>query len=77
MALSDRYEFSINRNGKSYACSRTVEGIRGQRQQVTVRDVGSKYDAAEYGTERGHPRSQMGMAARLIAHEILKENGLA
>jgi hypothetical protein len=77
MALSDRYEFSINSNGESYACSRTVEGIHGQRQQVTVRGVGSKDDSAEYGTARGHPQSKMELTARSIAHEILKDHGVA
>ncbi len=63
--------FTVQREGKTYECSRTVTGSRSLRQTVRVAGFGSKPDPAEYGND-GHPIESMTMTARLIAHELIQ-----
>lgn len=66
------YKFTVQANGKTYDCEREVTGKRIFRQQIRVIGVGSKQDSASYGG-RYHPPESMEGIARLIAHEIIRE----
>lgn len=66
--------FSIEESGKTYECTRTVNGSTTLSQTIHVSGLGTKPDPANYGP-KGHPLSSMESVARLIAHEIIREQG--
>lgn len=66
------HKFTVEYDGKTYDCERTVTGERVFRQSIHVIGVGSKDDPASYGA-RYHPPSSMAGIAKLIAHEIIRE----
>lgn len=68
------HKFTVESDGKTYDCERTVTGERVFGQSVHVIGVGSKDDPASYGA-RYHPPSTMAGIAKLIAHEIIREAG--
>jgi hypothetical protein len=70
MSAPERIRFTVESDGKSYACERVVTGVRVLRQQIQVLGIGSKADPATYGA-RGHPSSSMASTARLIARDII------
>jgi hypothetical protein len=65
--------FEIILGGTSYECIRKISGIGVQKQCVEVVGVGSKADAAIYGTTH-HPTEAMLSTARKIASEIIRES---
>ena len=68
-----RYSFKVDANGSTYNCEREVTGKRVLRQTIHVIGVGSKEDSADYGSKH-HPPETMRGIARIIAHEIIREN---
>ncbi len=63
--------FPVQRDGKTYACSRTIAGSQSLRQTVRVPGFGSKLDPAEHGND-DHPSESMMVTTRLIAHELIE-----
>jgi hypothetical protein len=68
-----RYDFTVDVNGRTYKCEREVTGKRVMRQIIHVIGVGSKDDSANYGSKH-HPPVTMPGIAKIIAHEIIREN---
>lgn len=66
-------EFEVEREGRQYTCTRVIAGAETLTQEVHVFGVGSKIDPAAYGPN-DRLISSMESAARLIAHEILREH---
>lgn len=74
MNSPDKYEFSVEVDGKKYQCQRSVSGSRELNQTIYVQELGkSKIDSASYGPN-GHPYASMESVARIIALEIIREN---
>jgi hypothetical protein len=70
------YAFTVEDNGQTYECEREVTGKQVFTQTIHVRGVGSKSDSASYSDSRGyHPPISMEGIARLIAFEIIREQG--
>ena len=75
MALVTSSEtFQIEHDGKTYDCRRDVSGDRIKQQTIYVSGIGSKDDVASYGGGYHRIESMLG-TAKLIAHEIVRENG--
>jgi hypothetical protein len=69
------HKFTVQLNGRSYACERHVEGVRALYQSVHVEGLGSKQDSARYGHGKfDSPLVSMEGVARLIAGEIIGAN---
>jgi hypothetical protein len=68
-----RYEFTVEMNGKTYRCVREVEGARVLHQSVSAHGIGSENDGARYGAKH-HPIVSMEGIARLIATQIIKKH---
>jgi hypothetical protein len=65
-----RVPFTLDAGGKTYACEREIIGTDSRAQIIHVTHVGSKEDAAVYGTIL-RPIDMMVSMARLIAREII------
>jgi hypothetical protein len=73
MAKSVTEEFTVDVDGKTYQCRRTVTGTRVLRQRITVDEIGTEPDGGKYG-HNGYPVSRMDPYARTIAKSIIKKS---
>ena len=68
-----KYDFTVDFQGKTYQCERTVEGTRVLTQDLHVKGIGDKSDTATYG-QRGHRISSMEGIAKVLAVELIIES---
>lgn len=67
------YPFFVEVDKKSYPCERIVSGSGVLSQTITVRDVGTETDSAQYGPSALPVISMEGIAT-LIAARIVRKN---
>ena len=70
---TEKFEFTIQVEGKTYDCERAVSGTREFTQKIKVIGIGLETDSARYGPKRHRPESMESMAEQ-IAHEIVNKH---
>ena len=68
-----KLDFTVEHEGRTYQCERTVIGTKRFNQEIYVKGVGGKNDPARYGPH-DHPVSTMESIAKVIAVEVIVEN---
>lgn len=75
MSTPQTIPFTLEFEGRTYQCERTVTGTRALYQSIRVSGVGTKDDTARYARGGGgHAPETMASIARILARELIQES---